>query len=828
MDSTNPTDNTANLQFTANYDNDGNDVAVTWVAFTDSYLRDHQITTYTDSTCSVGATVHPLTGSTTNSDSVTIDGLADGTYYATVTAYDNALNSTTSACSTDSIIVDSTNPTDNTANLQFSSTTDNDRLDIAVTWTAFTDINLSNHRITTYTDSGCSVGATAHALTGSSTNSDSVTVDVPTDGTYYATVSAFDAAGNSTISARSTDSILVDSAAPTDNTANLQFSATFDVDGNDVAVTWTAFTDTNLSNHRITTYTDSACSTGATVHPFTGSTTNSDSATIDGLADGTYYAIVTAFDVAGNSTSSACSTDSIIIDSTAPTDNTANLQFTDVTDADGNNIAVTWTAFTDTNLRDHRLYTYTDSGCTAGEIIHGLTGSNTNSNSSVITGTTGGTYYAKVEAIDIAGNSSLSACSTDSIFVGTLAATKLAITGPASTTAGICSTAFTVEAQDSTNSASNVGADTIINLSGGGNGTFYSDTACTVAISSVTMIGGTSSVNFYFSDQRAESLILNADDVGALTAGNLAHTINPDVPAALVYDTQPSQAAAGSPFVIQPVILINDQYGNLVTTDNSTVITMLEKKNSNCNGPGPTGVFSNVTAIASGGIASFTALTHSVAETVYAKAESGALTSDCSNAILVNDALAISPVSAAVSPSATQILTATGGAGSISFSIPSNNSGASLGTPYTCNTTDTCVLYTAGATNGVDTVRATDGTSSTADSTITISAVPSIDWDASPSPDWGTTSGNVTKTFTLRNTGSATSGTITVSLQDGTNRFSITIDNCSATTLTASATCTVTVNFDGNSGGPKAASDVLDATATPGGSSTLSLTGRKP
>ncbi|MCO4794715.1 MAG: hypothetical protein KC493_13435, partial [Bacteriovoracaceae bacterium] len=340
----------------------------------------------------------------------------------------------------------------------------------------------------------------------------------------------------------------------------------------------------------------------------------------------------------------------------------------------------------------------------------------------------------------------------------------------------------------------------------------------------------TSTVNFYFSDNTAEALTLNADDPGSLTAGTLGHTIDHDVATALVYNTEPATGAAGSAMVTQPIVHIHDQFGNLVTSDSTSVITILPKKNSNCNGPATTGSFSNNTATASSGVATFSNLTFSAAETpVYARAETGALTVGCSAMITINAALTISPSSTTVSPSGAQTFTAVGGAGTISFSIPTNNSGASFtSAAYTCNTVDTCIDYQAGATPSVDTVRATDQASVTADSTVTVSSIAELSWDATPSPAWGTVGGNTTKTFTLRNVGSATSGTITVALQDGTNRFSITTDNCSTTTLAAAATCTVTVNFDGVSGGAKSASDVLDAGATPGGSVTLSLTGTKP
>ncbi len=110
--------------------------------------------------------------------------------------------------------------------------------------------------------------------------------------------------------------------------------------------------------------------------------------------------------------------EAVVIDTTYPTDTGANFQFTDLTSIDdGGSIAVTWAAFTDTNLSNHRLFTYTDSGCATGGIDHGLTNSSTYSNSTIIDGLAAGIYWGKVQAYDSAGNSTLSDCSSDSIDV---------------------------------------------------------------------------------------------------------------------------------------------------------------------------------------------------------------------------------------------------------------------------------------------------------------------------------------------------------------------------------------------------------------------------
>jgi hypothetical protein len=64
--------------------------------------------------------------------------------------------------------------------------------------------------------------------------------------------------------------------------------------------------------------------------------------------------------------------------------------------------------------------------------------------------------------------------------------------------------------------------------------------------------------------------------------------------------------------------------------------------------------------------------------------------------------------------------------------------------------------------------------------------------------DYGTTGSNVSATFTLENTGSATTGSLTVSLTGAnTGAFLINSDTCDGTSLSAGGTCTVDVVFLG-------------------------------
>ncbi len=81
--------------------------------------------------------------------------------------------------------------------------------------------------------------------------------------------------------------------------------------------------------------------------------------------------------------------------------------------------------------------------------------------------------------------------------------------------------------------------------------------------------------------------------------------------------------------------------------------------------------------------------------------------------ISVRDVLTISPTSTTVSESGSTTFTAAGGTGTNVFSIPTNNSGATID-PSTG-------AYTAGTTGGVsDTVRVTDSKSHTASATVTV------------------------------------------------------------------------------------------------------------
>ncbi len=146
-------------------------------------------------------------------------------------------------------------------------------------------------------------------------------------------------------------------------------------------------------------------------------------------------------------------------------------------------------------------------------------------------------------------------------------------------------------------------------------------------------------------DDKAETIAL------AFTSGSLTRATSADIaisPAAaskLVIQTQPSATAtAGQAFAIQPVIEETDQYGNLETSDNSTVVTAGLSSGA--------GQLQGATATVSGGVATFTRLAADTAESLTLQFTGGGVTSLPTRTIVVSPAAA-SQLIVARQPSAT-------------------------------------------------------------------------------------------------------------------------------------------------------------------------------
>src|SRR5262249_27588589 len=151
----------------------------------------------------------------------------------------------------------------------------------------------------------------------------------------------------------------------------------------------------------------------------------------------------------------------------------------------------------------------------------------------------------------------------------------------------------------------------------------------------VTVKGGIATFSGLF-DTKAGPITLGFSATGGLTAGpSSTIVISPDVASQLFIATQPSATAtAGQAFVTQPVVYEEDQYGNIETGDNSTVVTA-----SLASGTGP--LQGTMTATVQDGVATFAGLNDPVAETITLAFAAGKLVSPASNPIVAGPGAAV-------------------------------------------------------------------------------------------------------------------------------------------------------------------------------------------
>jgi len=132
------------------------------------------------------------------------------------------------------------------------------------------------------------------------------------------------------------------------------------------------------------------------------------------------------------------------------------------------------------------------------------------------------------------------------------------------------------------------------------------------------------------------SYAVDVSAIGVTSAASFSLTNTPGPATQLVIHTQPSGAAtAGSAFSTQPVVYVEDQYGNLETGDNTTQVTASLRV-----GTGP--LLGTTTVTVSGGITTFSNLQDNKAETIILLFTAPALVKAQSNPITVSPAAASS------------------------------------------------------------------------------------------------------------------------------------------------------------------------------------------
>jgi uncharacterized repeat protein (TIGR03803 family) len=234
--------------------------------------------------------------------------------------------------------------------------------------------------------------------------------------------------------------------------------------------------------------------------------------------------------------------------------------------------------------------------------------------------TTAGTYAIK------AADGSLTTATSSSFTVSAAAASKVAFAQqPTNVTAGsTISPAVTVDIEDQFGNiiTSNTSSVTLAVASGPGT---LSGTLTVAAVAGVATFSTLSTTT-------AGSYTVKATDGSLTSATSSSFTVSAAAASKLVFTQQPTNVTAGSNISPAVTVDIEDQYGNIVTSNTSSVTIAV------ATGPGTLGGTVTVAAVA--GVATFSTLSITTAGTYTIKGTDGSLTSATSSSFTVSAAAA--------------------------------------------------------------------------------------------------------------------------------------------------------------------------------------------
>ncbi|MBU4251765.1 MAG: Ig-like domain-containing protein [Candidatus Omnitrophica bacterium] len=234
-------------------------------------------------------------------------------------------------------------------------------------------------------------------------------------------------------------------------------------------------------------------------------------------------------------------------------------------------------------------------------------------------------------------------------------ASKAALSGPASVAAGVVSTAFTLISKDTYGNTSNVVANTVFSLTSNSTGTvtFYSDAAGTLPITSTTIAAGTNSKTFYYKDTKTGTPTITATyvsgDIMTPSTATGTTTVNPGTKTKLAFKQQPpSTATINNVLASQPIVAIEDAYGNQTTDTDPITLYASTSNSAYAAAPGILAAVSNpLSAIT--GQANFSGVKYNTTGVIYLYAQAGTLQPVFSTGITFSTA-GDSTVEAATSP----------------------------------------------------------------------------------------------------------------------------------------------------------------------------------
>lgn len=138
--------------------------------------------------------------------------------------------------------------------------------------------------------------------------------------------------------------------------------------------------------------------------------------------------------------------------------------------------------------------------------------------------------------------------------------------GPVGSTAQLGPVTVTVE--DTYGNPVDPSADLTVNLSTTSSTGEFSGTPGGAQTTSLTIPTGQNSATFYYGDPAAGTWTLTAKATG-LSSATLSSTTVPGPPAKIGFQMEPGEAVAGLPFNIQPIVAVEDRFGNVVTSSSA-------------------------------------------------------------------------------------------------------------------------------------------------------------------------------------------------------------------------------------------------------------------
>jgi hypothetical protein len=534
----------------------------------------------------------------------------------------------------------------------------------------------SSITLAAFTDSGCTVGATG--TLGATTNPLSASSGVATfanvsftkAGTIYLKAST---SGGLTAACSSAISVSAGSASKL--AFSTQPSATATASTNFATQPVVSVTDTygnvvSSATDSITlgAYSNATCTSGAggslsaTTNPLSAVSGVATFAGVRYSGSGTIYLKASAA-----SRTAACSTAIVVSAGTATklafstTPSTSGVAGTalavqpvvQVQDASSNVVTTATNSVT--------LAAFTNASCTIAAT--GTLAATTNPlAASAGVATFGGVSYTKAESVYLqAAATGLTSACFGPIAISAGSATTLGFTTQPASTAIAGAILSTPPAVTATDSYGNVVSSPTVPVTISA----YTDSGCSTTPASGTLSASTNPVTTSsgvatfasVTYTKAETIYLKATS-GVLTAAcSSAIAVSPASASALSYTTQPSATAvAGASLSTSPVVTVVDAYGNTVVSSGASVF-LAAYTDSACTATAGTGTLAAATNPlgATSGVATFSSVSYTKAETIYLKATSTGLTFACSGAIAVSPGAAAT-LSFSTQPSTTATL----------------------------------------------------------------------------------------------------------------------------------------------------------------------------